>query len=82
MVRDRLSPLKRRRKYIFVDELPRTSVGMIRKLLLRLYFRLRRVSPTVGRHVHPGNESCDDSRCPGLKVIGRWRTPYTGPASA
>ena len=27
MVRDRLSPLKRPRKYIFVDELPRTSVG-------------------------------------------------------
>jgi carnitine-CoA ligase len=31
----RLSPLKRPRDYIFVDELPRTSVGKIRKFLLR-----------------------------------------------
>jgi carnitine-CoA ligase len=31
----RLSPLKRPREYIFVDELPRTSVGKIRKFLLR-----------------------------------------------
>lgn len=31
----RLSPLKRPRDFIFVDELPRTSVGKIRKFLLR-----------------------------------------------
>ena len=31
----RLSPLKRPRDYIFVDELPRTSVGKVRKFLLR-----------------------------------------------
>lgn len=32
---DRLSPAKRPREIIFVDELPRTSVGKIRKFLLR-----------------------------------------------
>lgn len=32
---DRLSPVKRPREIVFVDELPRTSVGKIRKFLLR-----------------------------------------------